>query len=82
MVNSLEAAPWAFCQSQYVRKEPLSAINLGNDADITGAVYGQIDVAGDEPPLDKLFPDGGSNRSKSSHVKPSGRNRSSGLQSR
>jgi len=42
VVNSLEAALWAFhCTASYsegVRK----AVNLGNDADTTGAVYGQL----------------------------------------
>jgi ADP-ribosylglycohydrolase len=42
VVKSLEAALWAFYRSQSFREGGLLAVNLGNDADTTGAVYGQI----------------------------------------
>ncbi|MFO0960676.1 MAG: ADP-ribosylglycohydrolase family protein [Isosphaeraceae bacterium] len=41
-VNSLEAALWAFARSESFRDGCLLAVNLGDDADTTGAVYGQI----------------------------------------
>jgi ADP-ribosyl-[dinitrogen reductase] hydrolase len=42
VVKSLEAALWAFHQSGSFREGALLAVNLGDDADTTGAVYGQI----------------------------------------
>jgi ADP-ribosyl-[dinitrogen reductase] hydrolase len=39
---SLEAALWAFCHSENFRDGCLLAVNLGDDADTTGAVYGQL----------------------------------------
>ena len=42
MVKSLEAALWAFYSSHSFKEGALLAVNLGNDADTTGAVYGQI----------------------------------------
>ncbi|MCF8079861.1 MAG: ADP-ribosylglycohydrolase family protein [Desulfobacterales bacterium] len=42
MVDSLEAALWAFHRSDSFKEGALLAVNLGNDADTTGAVYGQI----------------------------------------
>jgi ADP-ribosyl-[dinitrogen reductase] hydrolase len=42
VVQSLEAALWAFHQSNDFREGCLLAVNLGNDADTTGAVYGQL----------------------------------------
>jgi ADP-ribosylglycohydrolase len=42
VVKSLEAALWAFHSSSDFRTGCLSAVNLGDDADTTGAVYGQI----------------------------------------
>jgi len=42
VVDSLEAALWAFCRSDSFREGALLAVNLGNDADTTGAVYGQL----------------------------------------
>ena len=42
VVKSLEAALWAFYKSNSFREGALLAVNLGNDADTTGAVYGQI----------------------------------------
>jgi ADP-ribosyl-[dinitrogen reductase] hydrolase len=42
VVKSLEAALWAFCHSESFREGCLKAINLGFDADTTGAVYGQL----------------------------------------
>ena len=42
VVESLEAALWAFDRSQDFRDGALMAVNLGDDADTTGAIYGQI----------------------------------------
>ncbi|MGF7046030.1 ADP-ribosylglycohydrolase [Paenibacillus sp. DS2015] len=42
VIQSLEAALWAFFQSSSFEEGALLAVNLGNDADTTGAVYGQI----------------------------------------
>ena len=42
VVKSLEAALWAFHKSQDFRDGALLAVNLGYDADTTGAIYGQI----------------------------------------
>lgn len=42
VVHSLEAALWAFNKGQNFRSGALLAVNLGDDADSTGAVYGQI----------------------------------------
>jgi ADP-ribosyl-[dinitrogen reductase] hydrolase len=42
VVQSLEAALWAFWNSDDFRDGCLKAVNLGDDADTTGAVYGQI----------------------------------------
>jgi ADP-ribosylglycohydrolase len=42
VVNSLEAALWAFYHSDSFRDGCLKAVNLGDDADTTGAVYGQL----------------------------------------
>jgi ADP-ribosylglycohydrolase len=42
VVASLEAALWAFSKAGDFREGALLAVNLGNDADTTGAVYGQI----------------------------------------
>ena len=42
VVKSLEAALWAFYHSQTFREGCLLAVNLGMDADTTGAVYGQL----------------------------------------
>ena len=42
MVKSLEAALWAFYHSTSVGEGCLLAVNLGDDADTTGAVYGQL----------------------------------------
>jgi ADP-ribosylglycohydrolase len=41
VVQSLEAALWAFHRSTTYRDGALLAVNLGDDADTTGAVYGQ-----------------------------------------
>jgi ADP-ribosyl-[dinitrogen reductase] hydrolase len=40
--ESLEAALWAFASSEDFRTGCLLAVNLGDDADTTAAVYGQI----------------------------------------
>lgn len=42
VVESLEAALWAFAKSDSFEAGALLAVNLGDDADTTGAVYGQI----------------------------------------
>ena len=42
VVRSLEAALWAFHRSDSFRDGALRAVNLGNDADTTGAIYGQL----------------------------------------
>jgi ADP-ribosylglycohydrolase len=42
VVKCLEAALWAFYSSDSFRAGCLLAVNLGDDADTTGAVYGQI----------------------------------------
>ena len=42
VVESLEAALWAFDRSQDFREGALMAVNLGDDADTTGTIYGQI----------------------------------------
>lgn len=42
VVQSLEAALWAFHRSADFRHGCLLAVNLGDDADTTGAVYGQL----------------------------------------
>lgn len=42
VVCSLEAALWAFAEGRDFRSGALLAVNLGDDADTTGAVYGQL----------------------------------------
>lgn len=42
VVASLEAALWAFYHSHNFREGALLAVNLGEDADTTGAIYGQL----------------------------------------
>ncbi len=42
VVESLEAALWAFHHSENFRHGALLAVNLGDDADTTGAIYGQL----------------------------------------
>ena len=42
VVDSLEAALWAFAHSHSFEHGALKAVNLGDDADTTGAVYGQL----------------------------------------
>ena len=42
VVDSLEAALWAFYKSISFEEGCLLAVNLGDDADTTGAVYGQL----------------------------------------
>ena len=42
VVRSLEAALWAFAQADSFRDGCLLAVNLGDDADTTAAVYGQL----------------------------------------
>lgn len=42
VVRSLEAALWALYRTDSFREGALLAVNLGDDADTTGAVYGQL----------------------------------------
>jgi ADP-ribosylglycohydrolase len=42
VISTLEAALWAFYHSTNFKDGCLSVVNLGQDADTTGAVYGQI----------------------------------------
>jgi ADP-ribosyl-[dinitrogen reductase] hydrolase len=42
VVRSLEAALWAFHDAADFRESVLRAVNLGDDADTTGAVCGQL----------------------------------------
>ena len=42
VVESLEAALWAFESTENFDDGALAAVNLGDDADTTGAVYGQL----------------------------------------
>lgn len=42
VVHTLEAALWAFAATDDFRSGALKVVNLGEDADSTGAVYGQI----------------------------------------
>jgi ADP-ribosyl-[dinitrogen reductase] hydrolase len=42
VVKSREAALWAFYRSNTFGKGALLAANLGDDADMTAAVYGQL----------------------------------------
>jgi ADP-ribosylglycohydrolase len=42
VVESLEAALWALHRAESFREGALLAVNLGDDADTTGAVYGQL----------------------------------------
>lgn len=61
VVKSLEAALWAFYHTDSFKDGALKAVNLGNDADTVGAIYGQIAGAfygvGDIPSpwLQKLY---------------------------
>jgi ADP-ribosyl-[dinitrogen reductase] hydrolase len=42
VIHTLEAALWAFHTTDTFRDGALAVVNLGEDADTTGAVYGQI----------------------------------------
>ncbi len=42
VVDSLEAALWSFHRGDSFREGALLAVNLGDDADTTGAVFGQL----------------------------------------
>ncbi|CAF1146541.1 unnamed protein product [Didymodactylos carnosus] len=42
IVQALEAALWAFWSENSFREGALSAVNLGDDADTTAAIYGQL----------------------------------------
>lgn len=55
VVKSLEAALWAFYHSDSFRQGCLLAANLGDDADTTAAVYGQL--AGAHYGIDNIPPD-------------------------
>jgi ADP-ribosyl-[dinitrogen reductase] hydrolase len=41
-VRSIEAALWAFAKTSDFRQGAIAAINLGDDADTTGAIFGQL----------------------------------------
>ena len=42
VVRSMEAALWAFHRSSSFEEGCLLAVNLGDDADTTAAIYGQL----------------------------------------
>lgn len=42
VVDALEAALWAFATTDSFEQGALAAVNLGDDADTTGAIYGQL----------------------------------------
>ena len=42
VVDTLEAVLWAFHRTENFRDGALKVVNLGDDADTTGAIYGQI----------------------------------------
>ena len=42
VVKAIEAALWAFAKSSSFKEGALLAVNLGDDADTTGAIYGQL----------------------------------------
>ena len=42
VVGSIETALWAFDRALSFREAILMAVNLGNDADTTGAICGQL----------------------------------------
>ncbi len=42
VVDALEAALWAFWNTDSFEEGVLKAVNLGDDADTTGAIYGQL----------------------------------------
>ena len=42
VVKALEAALWAFYKTETYKEGCLLAVNLGNDADTTAAIFGQI----------------------------------------
>ncbi len=42
MVKSLEASLWAFHDAESFEGAVLKAVNLGDDADTTGAICGQL----------------------------------------
>ncbi|CAF1274336.1 unnamed protein product [Rotaria sordida] len=42
VVNSLEAALWAFWKTETFKEGAIEAVNLGDDTDTTAAIYGQL----------------------------------------
>lgn len=42
VVHTIEAALWAFCSTSSFREGALKVVNLGDDADTVGAVYGGL----------------------------------------
>jgi ADP-ribosylglycohydrolase len=42
VVKSLEASLWAFYNAETFEEAVLKAVNLGDDADTTGAICGQL----------------------------------------
>jgi ADP-ribosylglycohydrolase len=55
VVRTLEAALWAFARTDDFRSGALTVVNLGDDADTTGAVFGQIAGAASG---ERAIPDG------------------------
>lgn len=55
VIDALEAALWAFWSTDTFREGALKAANLGDDADTTAAIYGQL--AGAYYGLDQLPPE-------------------------
>lgn len=55
VVRSLEAALWAFSREEEFGPAVLAAVNLGDDADTTGAVCGQL--AGAHSGMESIDPD-------------------------
>ena len=42
VVDTLEAIPWTFFHTEDFREGALKVVNLGQDTDTTGAIFGQI----------------------------------------
>lgn len=45
VVHTFEAALWAFCSTSTFQEGALKVVNLGDDADTVGAVYGSLSGA-------------------------------------
>ena len=66
VVHTLEAALWAFHRTETFRDGALLAVNLGEDADTTGAVYGQL--AGAYYGVDEIPPEWRSRLSRAAEI--------------